>query len=135
MYAVGKHGESLKERRKAKRRKFNFIASSLCSRASGFGFCSCYTLFSDSPKCLFRGGSYRFQLLLPKPSHTSQIALSTFSPWQLAWPGVNQQKSTQVPPAGAHGAWLDWDGFVPTNQSIFMYFIIMVLLYTISAAF
>lgn len=35
-----------------KRRKFNFIASSLCSRASGFGFRSCYTLFSDSLKCL-----------------------------------------------------------------------------------
>lgn len=36
---------------------------------------------------------------------------------------------------GTLGAWLDWDGLVPTNQSIFMYFIIMALLYTISAAF
>lgn len=61
-------------RKKVKEEKFNFIASSLCSRASGFGFRSCYTLFSNSLKCLY--------------------------PWVLLQ--------------------------VPTNQSIFMYFIIMV---------
>lgn len=58
-------------RKDEKRREESLISLQvvLCSRASGFGFCSCYTLFSDSPKCLFLGGSSRFQLLLSRPTH------------------------------------------------------------------
>lgn len=105
MYAVGKQGESLKERRKAERRKFNFIASSLCSRASGFGFCSCYTLFSGSPKCLFRGGCYRFQLLLSKPSRESRALCYHFDHSSSRGPAwINRRALLYRPVLMGHGS-------------------------------